>query len=191
MITDTERGFIKEAFEGHSVILNSESKSWLVKNPKKQGYWLRVTWCPGSLSVSGDVGEIVLTHYHAMPTWQEAVEWVKGSCHVYLMQKSNKKREFNEEETVKQILLIADEYLNDFDDDSFWVKLAKTTTIDITNKDEIREEIKLGYFESPQTVYEFMDHGDWTGSYLYDIETHYLYAALQLWANSAIKGIIG
>ncbi len=190
MLNESEKKMIDDAFAGHSRIQLSNSKSWLMQNPETQGYWFRVTWCPGSLLLSGDVGEILLTHYHAMPTWEEAVEWVNNACHGYLMQKSNKEREFDEEETVKQIILMANEYLNEYDDDCYWSKLSKITRIDIKDKDKICEEIKVGYFESPQNVYEYMDSdADWTGSFSYDIETHFQYEALQLWARTVLKDI--
>lgn len=188
-LNEHDQKMIDDAFEGHSLIQNAESKSWLIKNPKSQGYWFRVTWCPGSLSVSGDVGEIVLTHYQAMPTWQDSAKWVKDACHGYLMQKSNKERKFNEEETIKQIIFMANEQL-EYGEDAIWKKLAKETGISIEDKDEIMEEIGLGFFESPQDVYEFMDDADWTGSYVYDIETHFLYKALQVWANEVCEGIV-
>ncbi len=187
-LNEYDQKMIDDAFAGHSFIHNGESKSWLMKNPESQGYWFRVTWCPGSLSVSGDVGEIVLTHYHAMPTWQDAVKWVKDACHGYLMQKSNKERKFNEEETIKQIIHMANEQL-EYGDNDMWKKLAEQTGIPIEDKDGIQDEIGLGFFESAQDVYEFMEDADWTGSYEYDMETHYQYKALQVWANEVYKGI--
>jgi hypothetical protein len=188
MLNEHDQKMIDDAFAGHSLIKNSESKSWLMQNPDSHGYWFRVTWCPGSLSVSGDVGEIVLTHYQAMPTWQDAVKWVRGACHGYLMQKSNKERHFDEEDTVKQVINMANEQLECGDSD-IWEKLARDTGIPIEDKEGIADEISLGFFESAQDVYEFMDDADWTGTYKYDIETHFLYKALQIWADEVYKGI--
>lgn len=188
MLNEHDQKMIDDAFTGHTFIQNSASKSWLMKNPESQGYWFRVTWCPGSLMVSGDVGEIVLTHYQAMPTWQEAVKWVRGACHGYLMQKSNKERKFDEEDTIKQIIHMANEH-SGYGDDTMWEKLARDTGLSIEDKEGIASEIGLGFFESAQDVYEFMDDADWTGSYEYDIETHYLYKALQLWADEVYKGM--
>jgi len=189
MLNEHDKKMIDKAFEGHTLIKNSESKSWLVKNPGKHEYWFRVTWSPGNLSLSGDVGELVLTHYQAMPTWQDAVEWVAGACHGYLMQKSNANTKFDEEDTIKQLLLMADEHLNEYDDDCFWVKLSNLTGIDIEEKDRIRKEIECGFFESPQDVYEFMDDADWVGSFRYEIGTYYQYEALQVWARAISKGL--
>ncbi len=188
MLNELDQKMIDDAFSGHSLIRNADSKSWLIKNPENQGYWFRVTWCPGSLSVSGDVGEIVLTHYQAMPTWQDAVKWVKGACHGYLMQKSNKERHFDEEDTVKQIIHMANEQ-SEYGDDEMWEKLARDTGFPVEDKEGIAAEIKTGLFESAQDVYEFMNDADWTGTYKYDIETHFLYKALQIWANEVYNGM--
>lgn len=193
MINEHDQKMVTDAFRNHSLVMNAESKSWHVKNPTRSEYWFMVTWCPGSLTLSGDVGELTLTHYHAMPTWQEAVKWVSGADHGYLMQKSDKKRVFNEEETIKQIIYMADEHLNEYGDDSIWKKLAELTNFPASNHQDDREEIietlPCGYFESPRDVYEFMDDADWTGSYTYEIGTYYQYEALQVWANAVSKGL--
>lgn len=77
----------------------------------------------------------------------------------------------------------------EYGDNDMWKKLAEQTGIPIEDKDGIQDEIGLGFFESAQDVYEFMEDADWTGSYEYDMETHYQYKALQVWANEVYKGI--
>ncbi len=196
MINENELQGIKKTFSNHRHVKHTDSKSWLIRNPGGTEYWFRVTWCPSSLLLSGDVGEIVLTHYQAMSTWQEAAKWVLGADHGYLMQKSNKNRKFDQKETIKQIILIADEHLNEYNDDSIWYKLSELTSIPIANMKETKniiDELELehcGYFESHEDVYRFMnDDDDWTGSTSYDINTYYQYEALQVWAKAAIKEI--
>ena len=65
-------------------------------------YAFTLTWTPGHLTLAGDVGEMVITHYHAMPTLEEATHWALSSDFDYLLSKSDKKKVYNRDETLKQ-----------------------------------------------------------------------------------------
>lgn len=64
-------------------------------------YSFTLTWTPGHMTLAGDIGEMVLTHYHAMPTLEEAVRWIDTPDFDYLLEKSDKRRVYNRDETLK------------------------------------------------------------------------------------------
>jgi hypothetical protein len=66
-------------------------------------YAYTLTWTPGQLVLTGDIGELTLTHYHAMPTFEKMLDWAKGSDFDYLLGKSDKRRKFDADKTAKQI----------------------------------------------------------------------------------------
>lgn len=73
-----------------------------------------VTWTPGHLHVGGDLGNLTLTHFHAMKTLEDAVKWVADADYGYLIGKSGLQRsEFNAEGTLKLLSEIGDSHIND------------------------------------------------------------------------------
>jgi hypothetical protein len=64
-------------------------------------YAFTLTWTPGTLHLSGDVGELTLTHYHAMANFDEAISWALSSDFDYLLGKSDKRPVYNRDETLK------------------------------------------------------------------------------------------
>lgn len=66
-------------------------------------YNFTLTWTPGKLHLSGDIGELTLTHYHAMPTLDEAIKWARSSDFDYLLGKSDKRKTFDPEGTASFI----------------------------------------------------------------------------------------
>lgn len=99
----------------------AETKSWLVSSHGQKGsyYWYTVTWSyPGVLTVSGDIGNITLTHYHAMDTWVAAADWIScNSDHHYLLSKSDHKQVYDPEQTLETILQWANEEIPDRSDE--------------------------------------------------------------------------
>lgn len=76
-------------------------------------YAYAVTWTPGTLVLSGDIGELTITHWHAMPTLLDTIDWLRAADHEYLMGKSSAKREYDQEETLAWIILSANEQAGD------------------------------------------------------------------------------
>lgn len=66
-------------------------------------YAYTLTWTPGQLVLTGDIGELTLTHYHAMDTFENMLAWAKGSDFDYLLGKSDKRRKFDADKTARQI----------------------------------------------------------------------------------------
>lgn len=75
-------------------------------------YAFAITWAPGTLALSGDVGEMALTHYQAMPTFEAMLDWVDRADEDYLLGKSNKRQEFDGERTAHSIIRMANDQVN-------------------------------------------------------------------------------
>ncbi|MBP2232479.1 hypothetical protein J2847_005808 [Azospirillum agricola] len=98
---------LKQDRYGRHRLAPADTKSWLVSYEGNRGgnYWYTVTWNhPGILTVGGDIGEITLTHYNAMNTWENAAAWVNGSSYDYLLGKSNHRREYDPDDTFTFIM---------------------------------------------------------------------------------------
>lgn len=64
-------------------------------------YAFTLTWTPGQMVITGDCGDLTLTHYNAMGDFEEAISWALHSDFDYLLGKSNAQREYVQEETWK------------------------------------------------------------------------------------------
>ena len=62
-------------------------------------YCFTLTWTPGHMTILGDIGELVVVHYHAMPTLEEACKWLQSSDFNYLLSKTNVQRQYNRDGT--------------------------------------------------------------------------------------------
>ncbi|AZO48023.1 hypothetical protein [Mesorhizobium sp. M4B.F.Ca.ET.058.02.1.1] len=64
-------------------------------------YAFTLTWTPGQLVLTGDCDELTLTHYNAMPTFEEAIRWITECSEDfdYLLGKSSAQRGYDQEET--------------------------------------------------------------------------------------------
>lgn len=67
----------------------------------KGAYAFTLTWTPGQMVITGDCGDLTLTHYNAMGDFEEAISWALHSDFDYLLGKSNQGREYVQEETWK------------------------------------------------------------------------------------------
>lgn len=77
-------------------------------------YAFNLTWVPGTVSLSGDVGEISIVHYHALRTFREGMDWLANADYDYLMGKASPREEvFDFDQTVRTILEIANSELRD------------------------------------------------------------------------------
>lgn len=104
----------------HQLVEPKPTKSWHVRNPDRRAYWFDIVWTPGILSISGDMQSLTLTHFQAMPTWVDAVSWIKHSDIDYLLEKSNAAQEYDHERTVSKLVEIANEDQHYYEDASVW-----------------------------------------------------------------------
>ncbi|MCR5943503.1 hypothetical protein FG152_22230 [Ochrobactrum sp. XJ1] len=58
-----------------------------------------LTWTPGKMVITGDCGELTLTHYQAMGDFEDAISWALHSDFDYLLGKSNQGREYDRDAT--------------------------------------------------------------------------------------------
>lgn len=98
--TDITR-IIRTALERHK-IAKETGWTWRCRRPGDSHYAYRVTWCPHNLVVTGDIGEIVVTHYSFEDPWQAAA-WINGANFDYFMGKSNVDKQYDAEETAEGI----------------------------------------------------------------------------------------
>jgi hypothetical protein len=124
-------------------------------------YAFTLTWTPGHMTIVGDLGELTIVHYHAMPTFEEACNWLQTSDYDYLLGKANVQREFVRDDTIEDIWrVISEEALQAIEeinkevagwekDKPKWNKRAGMT------KAEFDDE--MGYWErsSPRNDYRF------------------------------------
>lgn len=77
-------------------------------------YAFTVTWVPGTVSLSGDLGELSIVHYHALRTFRDGMEWMAGADYDYLMGKASPRDEvFDQEGSVRFVVEMANSYLRD------------------------------------------------------------------------------
>lgn len=111
----------KEAFQYH-VILDSEARSFafIRKQPvvtydpethkenakfrSVSAYHFKITWTPGNLVLTGDLGELVLVQPHALGTFDEAIEWACTSDYDYMLSKSNVKKTYDPQATYNELV---------------------------------------------------------------------------------------
>lgn len=73
-----------------------------------------ITWVPGTVSLSGDLGELSIVHYHALRTFREGMEWIASADYDYLMGKASPRDEvFDPEGSVRFVVEMANSYLRD------------------------------------------------------------------------------
>lgn len=106
MITYAVQEFTRaREFRDH-VMTNGPGWSWRCANPKSSFYYYRVTWSLGVLLVSGDIGEMVVSHYSFNDPWNAAA-WVNRADYDYLMSKTNIRQEYDEAATKAHIVSYA------------------------------------------------------------------------------------
>lgn len=112
----------KEFLE-HKISKALTSRSWKVQKPGTWIYGFTITWSPGVLTLAGDVGELVINHWNAMPTLEETLDWLSGIDFHYLMGKSSAKRQFSLEKSLAQLKGLADEDQRWNDKAPHWKKI--------------------------------------------------------------------
>lgn len=135
-------------------------------NPKERAsfaytsaYAYTLTWTPGHLTLVGDLGEMTIVHYHAMPTLEAACRWVLNSDFDYLMQKTNVQQVFDRSATCEYIWQVIMErtaeglkYLKEEKDR--WLKeKPKWLKSKGMRKDEFEQEMRCWQDDDPVKQY--------------------------------------
>jgi hypothetical protein len=105
--------WITTLFDNHKAS-ERRSISWHMNSVDAEGryksaYAYAVTWTPGTLCISGDIGEFTVTHYSAMRTIEGTLGWLDGIEFSYLMSKSTAQEVYDEDETFAEIIRMANE----------------------------------------------------------------------------------
>lgn len=100
----------------HHAISRETGWTYRCAKPGTSFYAYRVTWCPYNLTVTGDIGEIVISHYSFIDPWAAAA-WINGAGWSYFMEKSNFGKEYDADATAKSIVEDAYRRLRDSRDD--------------------------------------------------------------------------
>jgi len=209
MMDDDLKELIDEGLARHEISPDEvPSKTWMVSRPERRvPYWFYVTWTPGHLFLSGDLFNMSLTHYHAMPTAEEAIGWVAtGSIH-YLLEKSDAEKIFDPEATKEDIVRMADddveneeyaiwkkifEYVDgNFDDDGdiFFIDTLSVDDEEARNRARsifLKDDYDDGEWDV-RAVYEYFSIDDYYGTFEYKEQTYWQIHALKKWASLAIK----
>lgn len=74
---------------------------------RSSAYSFEITWRPGHILLTGDLGELTLVQKHAMPSFKEALEWVVDADYDYLMGKTNVKKVYDAEATYEYLIHMA------------------------------------------------------------------------------------
>lgn len=96
-----EKGISKEIMDHH--VKERQSRSFDFRTPSAGSMWaFALTWTPGSMILTGDLGEMQITHYHAlMGTALESFRWIT-ECHPdYLLGKAGVQKVFDREATLE------------------------------------------------------------------------------------------
>lgn len=155
---------------------------WFSEPGKGSIYAFALTWSPGTLALSGDLGELVLTHYQAMPTLESAVAWAARADADYLLGKSNRKKSICREGTVEGIIegAIQSQYIRERLEDHFTIGRAWGAGLKALLKREVPHAVRdVSDASLPQFIADLHHFDDWYGSYRWTAHDIYQVAAVQ------------
>lgn len=78
-----------------------------VRVSRSSAYSFEITWRPGHILLTGDLGELTLVQKQAMPSFKEALEWVVDADYDYLMGKTNVKKVYDPQATYEYLIQTA------------------------------------------------------------------------------------
>lgn len=169
------------------------SRSFRFSEPGKGSvYAFALTWSPGTLALSGDMGELVLTHYHAMPTLEEAVAWAARADADYLLGKSNRKQVICRASTIEGIIegALESKPIRDRLEDHFTIGSAWGAGLKALLRREVPRSVQdLGDAELPRFIYDLHHFDDWYGSYAWTAHDIHQIAAIQFGCRAIMASL--
>lgn len=120
----TDQDKIRRELASHGM-RKSAGNSW--KMVDRPNGWLsyRVTWAPGIVTVSGQLGTATYEVWPSFGTLWGAIDLISQAGHDYLVGKSGAKRVFDRDKTVRAILKSADEAMREWQDFSLWERIVR------------------------------------------------------------------
>ena len=175
----------KVEFAGHR-IKKGPGLSWRMWDPKKGGiYSFRVTWTPGHLIVTGDIGHADYCVWPSFSTLWGAIELAHGAGYDYLTGKTGVAQVYDEELTIQEVLRVADDQMK-YDDFSVW----KNIVDEFEYGDNHRNGAIQMKAASRMRSDGLPEHKAWelaeTSVRIYPPETRWCYEALQLWCRTML-----
>lgn len=175
----------KDSFANHR-IKKGPGLSWRMWAPEKgSSYSFRVTWTPGHLIVTGDIGSADYCVWPSFLTLWGAIELAHRAGYDYLTGKTGAQHVYDEQPTILDILTTADNAMK-WGDFSIWEKIVdefgygenyRNGAIQMQAAKAMREE-------------GLPEHKAWeiaeTSTRIYKAETRWCYEALQLWCRTMI-----
>lgn len=92
----------KLSFAKH-VLTKAPARSWRMGEPGRSAYAFRITWAPGGLAVSGDIGSATYEVWPGFSSVWDAVEFVSHAGFEYFCEKGSLKTEFDRDATVRHL----------------------------------------------------------------------------------------
>jgi hypothetical protein len=172
-----------KSFAEH-IMQDAPAQSWRLGKPGTGCYAFRVTWAPGMIAVSGDIGSAIYEIWPAFQTLEGAIRLVARADYDYLCGKSNIKREYDREETVKGLVEYAYRSLRDGHKPALFEQICDEYGGDPDKprgrKEAIRE-FRDDCSLSAERIYDLT--GDFEDPvYSYPSDARWAFEALKLWA---------
>lgn len=175
----------KNGFANHR-IKKGPGLSWRMWDPKQgSNYSFRVTWTPGHLIVTGDVGHADYCVCPSFWTLWGAIELAHRAGYDYLTGKTGAEKVYDEQLTIQDILQMADEHMK-HDDFSVWEAIVKEFGYSSNYRNGAVQ------MQAARSMREdgLPEHIAWniaeTSTRVYKPETRWCYEALQLWCRTMI-----
>lgn len=101
-----ERTSARREFKTHTIQPAEVQAFTFRRENGDSNHWFRLTWSPGHLSLVGDIGDLTLTHYSTLASFEGGIRWAARADYQYLMEKSDKAtvKKLDRKETVEDIL---------------------------------------------------------------------------------------
>lgn len=179
-----------KAFADHQ-ITRCSGTTWRVGKPNTGRYAFWVTWAPGAIIVTGDLGDMVYRGPNALwiGPW-DAARFIAGCDYDYLTGKSSTEQVYDRDATIVSLLQQADERQK-YGDLSIWTRICKAHGYDL-NPASVTDQMKAAARfreEGVPSAYDACDYtGDFEGAcYSYPPKTRWIYEGLMLWAAWAVR----
>jgi hypothetical protein len=182
------------AFAEHQ-LTRERGFTWCMKKPRGWNYGFRITWAPGAIIVTGDLGELVFRGLTTL--WDgpwDAARFLVDCDYDYLMGKTNAVRAFDRDETVKLLISNAEESRRH--GGQGWSQICKyysetwacRHTLDpqkVTDHMRAAKALREDTDLDAGRVWQLDGDGD-SCVYSYEPGTRWRYEALMLWAKAVI-----
>lgn len=167
-----DKNYLRNDLDTH-VMTESKSRSFNFRRANGSScYFFKITWSAGVISITGDMGELMLEHWNAMPTFEKAVRWAADAELQYLLGKSNVSEEYDGKETAKAIISHANHEVIEALNGQFWIRERRSDGMR-----QIAQKIRKGLLEKEELedydIYSFSKHTK-EATYMYrDIPERY------------------